>query len=196
MSAPLALIVGLGNPGPEYADTRHNAGFRFLEVVARAYGTVLRHESRFNAQVGRLRVGDVELWLAAPQTFMNRSGDAVARIAAYYKIAPTDMLVVHDELDLPVGVVRLKSGGGAGGHNGLSDIIQKIGSNAFARLRIGIGRPVRSSEVADYVLHRASAAEQQAIDAAIDQARALLPEMVAGDLPRAMQRLHTKTEVS
>src|SRR6266516_888223 len=135
------LIAGLGNPGPEYAETRHNAGFRFLDALLSGPGARLRHESRFHGDVGRVDVSGKDVWLLAPQTFMNLSGDSVSAFANYYKIPVGEILVVHDELDLPPGTVRLKIGGGNGGHNGLTDVTQKLGSPDYARLRIGIGHP-------------------------------------------------------
>lgn len=188
---PIRLIVGLGNPGKEYAATRHNAGFWFLEEVLRKAGASLRPETRFHGLAARANLHGQEIWLLAPQTYMNVSGQAVAALATYYKIAPEEMLVVHDELDLLPGTVRLKRGGGPGGHNGLKDIIARL-SPDFWRLRIGIGHPGDKNAVADFVLHRPSQAEEQLMRAALDQSLSTLPLVVAGDMAGAMQQLHTK----
>jgi PTH1 family peptidyl-tRNA hydrolase len=191
MSAGISLIVGLGNPGPEYAETRHNAGFRFLERLAQRDRCTLRAEPRFSGEVAKARLGGREVWLLAPQTFMNLSGDAVLKLARYYKIPSSEILVVHDELDLPPGVVRLKQGGGAGGHNGLSDIIAKLGAGDFLRLRIGIGRPASGAQVVSFVLNRAPKAEQALIDEAIDAALRHIEEIVEGKMQQVMGKLHT-----
>ena len=154
MSAPpLKLIVGLGNPGSEYARTRHNAGFWLLDALARKFGATFRNESRYEAEVARARVGGEELWLLKPMSFMNNSGGPVQRLAGFYKIPVESMLAAYDELDFSAGVVRLKHGGGAGGHNGMRDIIAQMG-DAFWRLRIGIGHPGHKSQVLNYVLGR------------------------------------------
>ncbi len=188
----ISLIVGLGNPGPEYAETRHNAGFRFLGAVSAGAGTPLRGESRFAANVGRMKIAEQDVWLLTPTTFMNHSGDAVGRFAQYYKIPPGRVLVVYDELDLPPGTVRLKVGGGDAGHNGLHDVIEKFGTPDFPRLRIGVGRPPSAGQGASYVLRRAPPAEQTLIDAAIERARECLSEIVQGKYQQAMNALHTE----
>ena len=188
---PIRLIVGLGNPGKEYAATRHNAGFWFLEELARKAGASLRPEMRFHGLAARAHLHGQEIWLLAPQTYMNVSGQAVAALATYYKIAPEEMLVVHDELDLLPGTARLKRGGGPGGHNGLKDIIARL-SPDFWRLRIGIGHPGDKNAVADFVLHRPSQPEEQLIRDALDQSLNTLPLVVVGDMAGAMQLLHTK----
>ena len=188
---PIRLIAGLGNPGREYAATRHNAGFWFLDDVARQAGASLRVESRFQGAVARVNLHGQEIWLIAPQTYMNISGQALAALASYYKITPQEMLVVHDELDLLPGTARLKRGGGPGGHNGLKDIIAHLGPD-FWRLRIGIGHPGDKNAVADFVLHRPSQAEETLLREALDQSLSALPLMVAGDMAGAMQQLHTK----
>ena len=187
----IRLIAGLGNPGREYADTRHNAGFWFLEEVARKAGASLRLETRFHGAVARINLYGQEVWLIAPQTYMNVSGQALAALASYYKITPEEMLVVHDELDLLPGTARLKRGGGPGGHNGLKDIIARLGPD-FWRLRIGIGHPGDKDAVADFVLHRPSQPEETLMRDALDQSLSALPLMVAGDMAAAMQQLHTK----
>lgn len=192
MDPGVALIVGLGNPGAEYAETRHNAGFRFLERVCAAAGASLRREGRFAAQAGRAVIDGRDVWLLAPLTFMNRSGDAVGRFARYYRIAPANILIAYDELDLPPGTVRLKQGGGDAGHNGVHDVIEKLASPEFVRLRIGIGRPPGPGQGAAYVLCRAPAEEQALIDGAIARAAALLPDIVAGQYQKAMNGLHAR----
>ena len=190
MSQGIALIAGLGNPGPEYAETRHNAGFRFLEALRSGSGVKLRHDPRFSGDAGRLAIAGHEVWLLAPQTFMNHSGEAVAAFARYYKIPPEQILVAHDDLDLLPGTVRLKVGGGDGGHNGLSDITQRLGTQEYARLRIGIGHPGSSAQVVSYVLKRAPAAEQELIDEAIARATAHIADVVHGQFQKAMNALH------
>ncbi|MGH8269665.1 MAG: aminoacyl-tRNA hydrolase, partial [Steroidobacteraceae bacterium] len=155
---PLTLIVGLGNPGPTYARTRHNAGFELVDELARRAGASLRHEGRHQGELGRASLAGAEVWLLKPMTFMNLSGQSVRSVAGFYRIAPQSILVAHDELDFPPGVVRLKEGGGAGGHNGLRDIMAQLGDE-FWRLRIGIGHPGDRGAVLDYVLGRPPAAE-------------------------------------
>jgi peptidyl-tRNA hydrolase, PTH1 family len=192
MTQGISLIAGLGNPGPEYAETRHNAGFRFLDALLSGWALRLRHESRFGGDIGKFNVGGREVWLLAPQTFMNHSGESVAKLANYYKIPAAEILVVHDELDLAPGTVRLKVGGGNGGHNGLTDVTEKLGSPDYARLRIGIGHPGSAAQVVSYVLRRAPANEQELIDGAIERARQHLPEIVQGQFEKVMNALHTK----
>jgi PTH1 family peptidyl-tRNA hydrolase len=188
--AGIMLIAGLGNPGPEYAETRHNAGFRFLDALLAGSGQTLRHEGRFAGRVGRLTIGGREVWLLAPETFMNHSGESVAKFAHFYRIPPEAVLVAHDELDLAPGVVRLKVGGGDGGHNGLKDITEKFGG-AYARLRIGIGHPGQATQVASYVLRRAPSSEQELIDDAIARAREYVGDIVNGQIQKVMNVLHT-----
>jgi PTH1 family peptidyl-tRNA hydrolase len=192
LDSGIALIAGLGNPGAEYANTRHNAGFRFLDALLAKAGGELRREERFAAEAGRTTIDGRDVWLLKPMTFMNRSGEAVGRFARYYRIAPGAILVAYDELDLPPGTVRLKRGGGDAGHNGVHDVIEKLGSPEFLRLRIGIGRPPRPGQGAAYVLRRAPAEEQALIDEAIARAVALVPDIVAGRLQQAMNALHAK----
>ncbi len=191
MTHGIVLIAGLGNPGPEYAETRHNAGFRFLDALL-ARGQTLKTEGRFSSRVARVAIGGQEVWLLAPDTFMNHSGEAVARFARFYKIPAAAILVAHDELDLPPGAVRLKVGGGNGGHNGLKDITEKLGSGEYARLRIGIGHPGQASQVTAYVLKRAPVAEQELIDEAIARARMHIEDIVHGQFQKVMNALHTK----
>ena len=183
-------IVGLGNPGAKYDATRHNAGFWFVEEVARQCGGQFRPEAKFHGELARVQVAGDEVWLLKPATYMNRSGLAVQALARFYKLAPEAILVAHDELDLPVGTVRLKRGGGHGGHNGLKDIIKALGSREFGRLRIGIDHPGERNAVVDYVLKAPGKAERAAIDSAIDEATRYLPEIVSGDWAAAMNHLH------
>ena len=191
MPQGISLIVGLGNPGAEYADTRHNAGFRFLDVLLDATGGKLRAESRFTANAGKISLSGKDIWLLEPQTFMNHSGESVSKFAHYFKIPASEILVAHDDLDLPPGTIRLKVGGGDGGHNGLSDITEKLGTSDYARLRIGIGHPGNAAQVVSYVLKRAPAAEQTLIEAAIGNGKAHLAEMVHGEFQKVMNSLHT-----
>ncbi|MBT9614432.1 MAG: aminoacyl-tRNA hydrolase [Burkholderiales bacterium] len=188
---PIRLIAGLGNPGREYADNRHNVGFWFVDEIARKAGANLRTESRFHGLAARVNLHGQEVWLFEPQTYMNVSGQAVGALASFYKIASEEILVVHDELDLPPGSARLKRGGGAGGHNGLKDIIAHTGPD-FWRLRIGIGHPGDKNAVADFVLHRPSQAEEAPMRAALDSGLSALPLIVSGDMAGAMRRLHMK----
>lgn len=188
MSAP-RLIVGLGNPGAEYDDTRHNAGFWLCERLAAKLGADLKRESRFHGLAGRTRD---QVWLLLPQTFMNRSGQAVAALARFYRIAPDEMLVLHDELDLAPGALRLKFGGGLGGHNGLKDIAAHLGTQDFWRLRIGIGHPGDRNEVVDYVLKRPRAEERRLIDESLDRALDAWPMLAGGDYAVAMQKINTR----
>lgn len=192
MSAVVALIVGLGNPGPQYEETRHNAGFWFVEAIARSQGQAFRSEAKFFGDVAKVNMSGQQVWLLKPNTYMNRSGQAVAALANFYKIPLENILVVHDELDLLPGTARLKQGGGHGGHNGLRDIVAQMGGNDFLRLRIGIGHPGNSKQVADFVLHRASLEEQRLIDESLDRALAVVPQAVAGELQKAMNALHTQ----
>ncbi len=195
MSAPIRLIVGLGNPGAEYEATRHNAGFWLVDALSRQHGGHLRMENKFHGTVARLNIKGQEVWLLQPQTYMNRSGQAVAALMRFYKIAPAEILVAHDELDLAPGIAKLKQGGGAAGHNGLKDIIAALGTQDFWRLRIGIGHPRTlglQQEVADFVLHRASGEHQQAIDAALKMCTEIVPALSEGEFTRATMQLHTK----
>jgi len=187
---PLRAIVGLGNPGAQYEQTLHNAGFWFVDRLARRYGGQFRTEGKFFGEACRVRIGAQDVWLLKPATFMNRSGRAVSALLNFYKITVAELLVVHDEIDLSPGDIRLKAGGGHGGHNGLRDIIPAVGKD-FLRLRVGVGHPGHRDRVADYVLGRASRADQDAIDAALDRAEAVIEQVVAGDPGRAMNSLHS-----
>ena len=188
----IKLIVGLGNPGSEYRGTRHNAGADFVEALARRYGATLQAESKFFGLSGRVTLSGHDLRLLIPTTFMNRSGKSVAAMAQFFKIAPGEILVAHDELDIPAGRARFKQGGGHGGHNGLRDIVPALGNNKnFHRLRIGIGHPGHASRVTGYVLGAPSADDRRRIDDCIDEAVAALPLLLDGDTTRAMTRLHS-----
>jgi PTH1 family peptidyl-tRNA hydrolase len=189
----IQCVVGLGNPGPKYADTRHNAGFWFLDRIARANGVIMRPENKFSGEVGRIRGSAGDCWLLKPMTYMNHSGRAVAALCNFYKISPATLLVAYDELDLNPGVVRLKTGGGHGGHNGLRDICAALGSKDFHRLRIGIGHPGHKDAVVGHVLSRAGKAEQQAIEAGLDEASRNLDTVLVGDMQKAMNALHSAT---
>jgi peptidyl-tRNA hydrolase, PTH1 family len=185
------LVVGLGNPGREYETTRHNAGFWFVEELARRHGGVFRAEPRFNAEVARVQLAGSERWLLKPQDYMNNSGRVTAAVAAFYKLGVGDVLVAHDELDLPPGELRLKEGGGAGGHNGLKDLIALFG-DAFWRLRMGIGHPGVRELVTPYLLGRTSAAERAPLEAAVLQAADFVPVLLEQGAAVAMQKLHTR----
>lgn len=192
MEHPIKLIVGLGNPGPEYTNTRHNAGVWFVEELARIYQVHLKPEAKFHGFTARIQHNGHDFRLLVPTTFMNRSGQAVATLARFYQIEPEQILVAHDELDMPPGIAKLKRGGGHGGHNGLRDIISKLGNNKnFLRLRIGIDHPGDKNRVSGYVLGKAPKQEQEAIDAAIDEAGRCFEILLKDGLPKAMNRLHS-----
>ena len=189
---PPRLIVGLGNPGSEYADNRHNLGFWFVDRLARDLKIALQAQGKFFGHVARLD----DLWLLKPSTFMNRSGQAVAALARFYKIEPAEILVVHDELDLQPGAIRLKQGGGNGGHNGLKDIQASLASPDFWRLRLGIGHPGERNEVVNYVLKAPRREEQELIDQALDRCLLAWPKLGAGDYVAAQRVLHPKSTVA
>ncbi len=191
MSSGIQLIVGLGNPGAEYEQTRHNAGAWFVMALARTAHATLRHEAKNQGLHCITKLDGHDCHLLIPTTFMNLSGQSVQAIASYYKIAPETILIVHDEIDLPVGSVRLKFDGGHGGHNGLRDIIRHLSTNKFYRLRIGVGHPGNSKEVIDYVLHPPKKTEREQIDAAILEGQRVLPLILKGQFQQAMQKLHT-----
>ena len=188
MTAP-RLIVGLGNPGRDYEETRHNAGFWFCARLAQQWGASLATESRFHGIVGR---SAKSVWMLLPQTFMNRSGQAVGALARFHRIEPAEILVVHDELDIPPGQLRLKFGGGMGGHNGLKDITSHLGTQDYWRLRIGIGHPGDRNEVVNYVLKPPRRDEQADIESAIERAIDLWPLIEQGEWNAATQRANTK----
>jgi len=188
----IRLLVGLGNPGPEYEDTRHNAGFWWVDAVCRPLGATLVHERAWHARVARVNRATGPLWLMQPQTYMNVSGKSVAALARFYKIEATEILVAHDELDLPPGQLKLKQGGGHAGHNGLRDIVAQLGSADFWRLRLGIGHPGVKAEVVDYVLRKPPAAQREAIAQCITASLDALDLLLAGEMERATMRLHTR----
>lgn len=187
----VSLIVGLGNPGSEYEQTRHNAGFFLVERIAEQNGASFRRETKFHGAVARVNIGGRNVWLLKPDTFMNRSGQAVGAIANFYKIEPEAIILAHDELDLDPGTARLKLNGGHGGHNGLRDTIAHLGTKSFQRLRIGIGHPGNAKQVSNYVLKKASVDDQVEIEHAIDRIIKVLPLIIAGDSQKAMNELHT-----
>ena len=192
---PLKLIAGLGNPGPEYARTRHNAGFFFVDELARRLGGVFRSEPRHHGDLAKVRIDGTEVWLLKPMSFMNRSGGPVQSVAGFYKIPVESILVAYDELDFPPGVIKLKQGGGAAGHNGMRDIMANIGDQ-FWRLRIGIGHPGDRAAVLNFVLGRASAEDSRLIDDAISAGLDVLPVLLSDGGPKAMNRLHTRNPPS
>jgi PTH1 family peptidyl-tRNA hydrolase len=191
----IRLIVGLGNPGPEYEQTRHNAGFWLVDNLAHSLpGTRLQRESRFNALYAKSAINGKEIWLLEPQTFMNRSGQSVGALARFYKVAADEVLVVHDELDLAPGIAKLKKGGSSGGHNGLKDITAALGTQDYWRLRLGIGHPrtLNSQQaVADFVLHRPRKEEQGLIEEAIEKSLRIIPLVCDGKMDVATMQLHT-----
>ena len=187
----IQLIAGLGNPGPKYEATRHNVGFWFVDQLARSKGASFRNENKFHGEVCSLTIEGQSVWLLKPQTYMNRSGQAVRALAQFYKIPVDNVLVVHDELDIPPGALRLKQGGGHGGHNGLRDIMAQLGKE-FMRLRVGIGHPGSSHEVTNYVLGRAGAGEQGDIEHALEDAIHYLPLILQGEWQKAMNHLHAR----
>ncbi|MBI3771946.1 MAG: aminoacyl-tRNA hydrolase [Gammaproteobacteria bacterium] len=188
----IALIVGLGNPGAQYEQTRHNAGFWFVDAIAHAHRATFRGEPKFAGDIAKITLQGRDVWLLKPNIFMNRSGQAVAALSRFYKIAPEQILVVHDELDLDPGIARLKQGGGHGGHNGLRDIVAQLGSSEFKRLRIGIGRPPAGHDVSNFVLSRAGSEEQRRMDDAIAAAQEVVPLVIGGDFEKAMNRLNAR----
>ncbi|WP_106478449.1 aminoacyl-tRNA hydrolase [Phytohalomonas tamaricis] len=185
-------IIGLGNPGAQYADTRHNAGAWLVEALARECLETLRPERKFLGDYAKVRFKGHELHLLVPSTYMNRSGQSVSLLAKFFKLEPEQFLIAHDELDIPAGQARYKQGGGHGGHNGLRDIISALGNaNSFHRLRVGIDHPGDAKLVTHYVLGSPGKAERQAIDAAIEESLATLPDAISGEWARAMNRLHS-----
>jgi peptidyl-tRNA hydrolase, PTH1 family len=190
----IRLIVGLGNPGPEYEQTRHNAGFWLVDQLADKFGAPLAREARFAGLASRIRIAGGEVWLLEPQTYMNRSGQSVGALARFFKIAPEEVLVVHDELDLPPGAAKLKKGGSAAGHNGLKDITAALGKQDYWRLRLGIGHPREmglQQQVVDFVLHRPRREEMEAIEGAIERSLDVLPLLCEGKFEAAMMQLHS-----
>ena len=194
-SSGLKLVAGLGNPGAGYADTRHNAGFWFADRVAAAFGASFKAQSRFGGEVAEVAVGGDRLLVLKPQSFMNKSGGPTQSLAAYYRIEPQQILVAHDELDLPPGTVRLKRGGGHGGHKGLRDLHRCLGAD-YARLRIGIGHPGTKDQVLDYVLGRPSRADDGAIRDAVDDGLRALETVLRDGWDAAMKQLHTNRDAA
>ncbi|MGB5671893.1 MAG: aminoacyl-tRNA hydrolase [Sedimenticolaceae bacterium] len=192
MSA-IQCVVGLGNPGPKYEGTRHNAGFWFVDELARTNGAVMRAENKFSGELARIATGVGECWLLKPMTYMNHSGRAVAALCNFYRIQPSQVLVAYDELDLTPGTMRLKSGGGHGGHNGMRDVCSALGTRDFQRLRIGIGHPGHKEAVVGYVLSRPGKDEHQAIEQGIDEAMRQWGLIQSGELQKAMNALHAAT---
>ncbi|MCP4063114.1 MAG: aminoacyl-tRNA hydrolase [Gammaproteobacteria bacterium] len=191
MAQDIVMVVGLGNPGADYENTRHNAGALFVEALARTAGQTLRPEKKYHGLYARIQWQGLDLHLLNPTTFMNRSGLAIKALADFFKIQPQQILIAHDELDLPPGTAKLKKGGGHGGHNGLRDAIAHLGTNDFQRLRIGIGHPGDSRRVTGYVLGRLGKQETEELNAVIDEIMRVLPDAASGKLPGAMNRLHS-----
>ncbi len=196
MPSAFKLIVGLGNPGPEHSETRHNAGFWFADSLAAKYSLSFRSESKFNAEICRIQTAEIDCWLCKPMTFMNRSGFSVQAMSSFYKISVEEILVVHDELDLDPGVARLKKAGGHGGHNGLRDIIAQMGDKSFTRLRLGIGHPGSQDKVTPYVLGRPAQEDRQLIEIAIKESVDIMPLVFAGDEQKAMNGLHQNNNIN
>lgn len=190
--SPIRLIAGLGNPGREHQRDRHNVGFWLLERLADQHRVTLVKDAKYQGLVGKLQADAGEVWLVEPQTYMNLSGRSVGGLARFFKIAPQQILVLHDELDFAPGVVKLKLGGGVGGHNGLKDISAALGSPDFWRLRLGIGHPGDRDRVADYVLSSPAPAERELIETAMQKSLECLPAMISGAMEAAMLKLHTK----
>lgn len=191
-NSAIRLIVGLGNPGASYADTRHNVGAWFVEAFCQKNRIQLKNDAKFNARLGQFGSGGREVRIFISNTFMNHSGRAVGSIAQYFQIPVETILVAHDDLDLPPGTARFKTGGGHGGHNGLRDIIHHLNSREFHRLRIGIGHPGNKDEVVDYVLHRPNQEDEKKIRESIDDSIRVLPEIIAGHFEKVMNTLHSK----
>ena len=190
-NANIKLIVGLGNPGAEYEMTRHNVGFWFADQISSRHSGNFTKETRFNAELSRVFINSKDVRILKPLTFMNKSGQSVGEVCRYFKIEPEEVLVVHDELDLPPGVAKLKKGGGHGGHNGLRDIIAHLSSKNFLRLRIGIGHPGHSSKVTGHVLSAPGKAENAHIERSLDHSIDAFEELLQSDLQKAMHKLHT-----
>ena len=191
MSKNIRIIAGLGNPEDRYERTLHNAGFWFVDALARKYGGSFRYEKKFDADYCRINLHGEDVWLVRPQSYMNNSGQPIRGLLDYYRLRVSELLVAHDEIDLPPGTVRLKEGGGHGGHNGLRDIVRHCGAE-FLRLRFGVGHPGEKDQVTNYVLKRGSSDVEAAVERNIDDAIAVMPELVDGDIPAAMKKLHTK----
>ncbi len=191
MAAAVTIIAGLGNPDSKYERTLHNAGFWFVDALARKFGGDLRFDKKFDADIGRIKLQDKDVWLVKPQSFMNLSGGPMRGMLDYYRLRPQELLVAHDEIDLSPGTVRLKQGGGHGGHNGIRDVIQHCGAD-FMRLRVGVGHPGEKSKVTNYVLKKGSADVEAAVEQTLDDAVAVMPILMQDGLNAAMKKLHTK----
>jgi peptidyl-tRNA hydrolase, PTH1 family len=191
LSHAIELIVGLGNPGPDYQPTRHNVGAWLADKLADHAGTTLRSEAKFFGEVAKLTCFDHPCWLLKPSTYMNESGKSIAALARFYKIAPEAILVAHDELDFPAGTIRIKRQGGHGGHNGLRDTISQLHSQDFFRLRIGIGHPGNKDDVSPYVLSRPSKHDEQLITQSIDEGMDVISDLIAGNTEQAFHQLHS-----
>lgn len=192
MPEPVALIVGLGNPGPDYSNTRHNAGFWFVDELASQSPVSFRTENKFFGEICRVTLAGNDCWLLKPMTYMNESGRSVQALMSFYKIPRQQVLVVYDEIDLEPGTIRFKTGGGHGGHNGIRNIISQCGGNDFHRLRIGVGHPGSKAQVVNYVLGRPSKKEQEEIDDAMYRGVNVIDEIVAGQYQKAMNKLHSQ----
>ncbi len=190
---PIKLIVGLGNPGPQYVNTRHNAGFWFVDSLAEQCDVKLQAKSKFNGLFAKISVNNHDCWLLEPMTYMNLSGKSVIAMTKFQNIAPEEILVVHDELDFAPGTIKLKQGGGHGGHNGLRSIFDYLGSKDFYRLRIGIGHPGDKNAVTDYVTHKPSKTDAEQIMHAIQSGLEVVPDLVSGNIEQAMHSLHSDT---
>lgn len=191
MSQAITLIIGLGNPGPEYAETRHNAGAQLVQELSREFAAPLKAEKKLFGSITQINWGGDNVRLFVPSTYMNESGKAVLAVLGFYKITPSHVLIVHDDIDLPVGTVRLKQDGGHGGNNGLRDIINRLGTNKFPRLRIGIGHPGHKDQVTSYVLKKPGSADKNLIENAINDAIPVIPQLLQGDWQNAVQALHS-----
>jgi PTH1 family peptidyl-tRNA hydrolase len=191
MKKPVRIIAGLGNPEEKYERTLHNAGFWFVDALARKFGGHFRYEKKFDAEICRVTMHGEDVWLVKPQSYMNHSGPPVRGMLDYYQLKPAELLVAHDEIDLQPGTVRIKEGGGHGGHNGIRDVIRHCGAD-FLRLRLGVGHPGEKDKVTNYVLKRGSSEVESAIEGNIDDAIAVLPELIEGNVNAAMKKLHTK----
>ena len=189
----LSIIAGLGNPEDKYEKTLHNAGFWYVDALANKYAAEFRYEKKFDADCCRVNIGDAEIWLVKPQSYMNLSGGPTRAVLDYYRLDPRRLLVAHDEIDLPPGTVRLKQGGGHGGHNGIRDVIQHCGAD-FMRLRFGVGHPGEKGKVTGYVLKRGSGDVETAVERNIDDAIAVMPALIDDGLNAAMKTLHTKED--
>ena len=188
----IKLIVGLGNPGKEYENTRHNVGFWLVDSLAQTHKQGFKPESKFLAEICKINIAHTPVWLIKPQTYMNRSGQSIQKLASFYKIHPQEVLVIHDDLDLPPGTSKFKTEGGHGGHNGLRDTINQLQTKQFNRLRIGIGHPGDRNQVSNFVLHPPAKKELQLIENSISDALAVMELIVTGDHAATMNKLHSK----